>query len=78
MAERGVKSDVTPSAALEFRREQYGLSVKEFSFILGLERSHYNEVINGKREITVKAMRKAAAIFVVPEALLSQPDTQRG
>ncbi len=74
--ERGVKAEVSYSEALEFRREQYDLTVKEFSFILGVERSHYNEIINGKRSITLSLCRAAAAVGVPMEILLSKNTTQ--
>jgi hypothetical protein len=70
----GKPADVSMSAALEFRRDAYGLSAAEFAFVLGIERSHYNEVINGRRSLPKLAMRRAFAIGV-PAALLLQPET---
>lgn len=70
----GKPADVTVSSALEFRREQYGLSEREFAYILGLQPSHYNEIVNGRRDITKKAMRRAFAIGV-SAAVLLQPAT---
>lgn len=69
----GKPADVTISEALEFRRGAYGLSAAEFAFVLGIERSHYNEVINGRRSLPKAAMRHAYAIGV-PAALLLQPE----
>jgi DNA-binding transcriptional regulator YiaG len=69
---RGKSAEVSVGAALEFRREAYGLSADEFAFILGIQRSHYNELVNGRREISKKAMRRAFAIGV-PAAVLLQP-----
>lgn len=66
----GKPADVTISSALEFRREQYGLSEREFAYVLGLQPSHYNEIVNGRRDITKKAMRRAFAIGVPAEVLL--------
>ena len=37
--------------ALEFRRDQYGLTRSEFAAVLGLAPGHYSEFINGKREL---------------------------
>lgn len=71
MTQRDLKrADVSISEALEFRREQYGLNAAEFAFVLGLERSHYNEIVNGRREIPKKAMRRAFAIGVPATVLL--------
>ncbi len=69
---RGKPASVSVSTALEFRRQQYGLSCDEFAFILGVRPSHYNEVINGKREIPKAMMRRAFAIGV-PADILLQP-----
>lgn len=69
----GKSADISISSALEFRREQYGLSEREFAYILGLQASHYNEIVHGHRELTKKAMRRAFAIGVPAEILLQPP-----
>lgn len=66
----GKQADVTVGAALEFRRDAYGLGVAEFAFILGIPRSHYNEIINGRRDISKHATRRAYAIGVPADVLL--------
>jgi hypothetical protein len=72
---KGKRAEITIGSALEFRREAYGLSADEFAFILGLQRSHYNELVHGKREMSKKAMRRAFAIGI-PAAVLLQPPAQ--
>jgi len=74
---QGKKGDVSVASALEFRREQYGLTEREFAFILGILPSHYNEVIHERRQLTKKLMRRAFAIGV-PAAVLLQPDPTLG
>lgn len=69
----GKPADVTITEALEFRRDAYGLSAAEFAFVLGIERSHYNEIIRGKRSIPKTVLRRAFAVGV-PAALLLQPE----
>ena len=56
--------------ALEFRRDQYGLTHSEFAAVLGLAPGHYSEFINGKRELPPKAMKRARAIGVPADVLL--------
>jgi antitoxin component HigA of HigAB toxin-antitoxin module len=72
-AQVGKSIDVSVVDALEFRREQYGLTPREFSAILGLQNSHYSEIINGKRKLPIGATKRAFAIGVPAEVLL-QPD----
>jgi antitoxin component HigA of HigAB toxin-antitoxin module len=61
---------ITVAEALEFRREQYGLTRTEFAAVLGLARSHYNEVVNGKRQLSIKAVKRAFAVGVSVDVLL--------
>ena len=44
------KSDVPVGDAngQQFRRNEYGLSRRNFSLLLGLQESHYSEVVNGR------------------------------
>lgn len=58
--------------ALEFRRDQYGLSQADFAFVLGMQPSHYSEVINGKRNLPMSAMKAAYKLGVPAEVLLCQ------
>ncbi len=69
---RGKPEKLSVGSALEFRREAYGLSADEFAFVLGLQRSHYNEIVNGRRDMSKAAMRRAFAVGV-PAAVLLQP-----
>lgn len=70
-ADAGVKSSISEAEALEFRRDQYGLSAKDFAAVLGLGASHYSEVIHGKRRLPIRAVAKAVAVGVSIEPLLS-------
>lgn len=69
-AQVGVAADVRVADALEFRRDQYGLTQREFAAILGLQSSHYSEIINGKRRLTLGATKRAFAIGVPANVLL--------
>jgi hypothetical protein len=55
--------------ALEFRREQYELNQTQWSAVLGLGLSHYNEFVHGKRPLPKQAMAKAYAYGVPAECL---------
>ena len=44
--------------AVEFRRDAYGLTQKNWAFVLGVQPSHYSEFINGKRRLPVAAMAR--------------------
>ena len=69
-AEQGIKHTVSIPDALEFRRDQYGLTKSEFAGLLGLQLSHYGEVLKNKRGLGMTATRRAYAIGVPPEVLL--------
>mgnify|MGYP000672235569 CR=1 FL=1 len=56
--------------ALEFRREQYGLSRKDFCYILSIGVGHYSEIINGKRSVPMSLARRANAIGVPLKSLV--------
>lgn len=56
--------------AMEFRRDQYGLTMAEFAAVLGMLPSHYSEFASGKRPLTMKAVRRAYAIGVPADVLL--------
>lgn len=72
-AQIGKPVDVSVADALEFRRDQYGLTQREFAAILGMYPGHYSEVVNGKRNLPLEATKRAFAIGVPAEVLL-QPD----
>ena len=72
-AQIGKETDVRITDALEFRRDQYGLTQREFAAILGLQNTHYSEIISGKRRMTLGATKRAFAIGVPADVLL-QPD----
>ena len=58
--------------ALEFRRDQYGLDRLQFAVLLGIQPSHYSEVVTGKRDLPITATKRAYAIGVPAEVLLQQ------
>ena len=72
-AQAGKVVDVSVADALEFRREQYGLTKSEFAAILGLQNGHYSEIVKGKRRLPLAATKRAFAIGVPAEVLL-QPE----
>ena len=76
-AEKGKATDVTIPNALEFRRDQYGLNQTEFAAVLGLNGSHYSEIVRGKRSLPIEATRRAFAIGVPADVLL-QPTKGKG
>lgn len=67
----GKPRNVTVADALEFRRDAYGLTQAEFAALLLLGQSHYSEVIHGKRDLPIKATRRAYAIGVPASVLLA-------
>ena len=68
--DRGVPCEVSVGEALEFRREAYGLSVKDFCYILAIGKTHYSEIINGKRNPPISLVRNANLIGVPLNSLL--------
>ena len=62
----------TAAQALEFRREQYGLNQSEFAMVLGLTKSHYSEIVSGKRQLTLEAASRAFAIGVPPDSIFGK------
>lgn len=56
--------------ALEFRREQYGWTQAKMSMELGIQSSHYSEIINGKRRLPLNATKLAYLIGVPAKVLL--------
>jgi antitoxin component HigA of HigAB toxin-antitoxin module len=69
-AQIGKAVDVSVADALEFRRDQYGLTQSEFAAVLGMQKSHYSEVLSGKRRLPLEATKRAFAIGVPAEVLL--------
>ena len=69
-AQAGVKCKVSAVDALEFRREQYGLTQAEFAALLGMQSSHYSEFLHEKRRLPIGAVKRAYAIGVPADALL--------
>lgn len=67
--DNGVEAN-SAAEALEFRRDQYGLSRKDFCYILSIGTSHYSEIINGKRPVTIILARNASTIGVPLDSLI--------
>ena len=68
--DKGVPCEVSAGEALEFRREAYGLSVKDFCYVLSIGKTHYSEIINGKRRPPINLVRNANCIGVPLNSLL--------
>lgn len=56
--------------ALNFRAEQMGWTSTEMARHLGMQRSHYGEVLNGIRQLPLKATKRAYALGVPASVLL--------
>jgi antitoxin component HigA of HigAB toxin-antitoxin module len=55
--------------AVEHRRNSYGLTQKNWAFVLGVHPSHYSEFVNGKRALPSVARAKCFAYGVPAECL---------
>ncbi len=60
----------SPIEAIRFRIEQYGWTDSKYAKEIGMSRSHFSEVMKGKRRMPVKAIRKAIALGTPAEVLL--------
>jgi transcriptional regulator with XRE-family HTH domain len=63
----------TPSipSALLFRQEQYGWTQRQMAKRLGIEESHYNEILKGKRRLPFAAACRAYKIGIPASVLLA-------
>lgn len=57
--------------AVEFRRDQYGLTQKQWAKVVGISQSHYSEFAHGKRGLTLSQAAKCYE-FGVPADCLFQ------
>lgn len=57
--------------AVEFRRDAYGLTQKEWAKVIGIRQSHYSEFVHGKRSLTLKQAARCYE-FGVPADCLFQ------
>lgn len=70
-AAENVQFKATEAAlAIENHRKHFGFSQKQMAAVLGLDQSHYSEIVNGKRSLSLKALRRAAAVGVPISHLL--------
>ena len=74
-AQVGKACEVSIVDALDFRRDQYGLTRTEFAAILGMTSAHFSEVMAGKRNLPLNARIRAFAVGVPAEVLL-QPGSE--
>lgn len=56
--------------SIEFRRDQYGLTQREFAFILGMSESKYSELKSKKINLTKPQAARLFQIGVPAEAIL--------
>lgn len=70
-------SYVSVGDALEIRRKEHGLNRRNFSLLLGLQESHYSEVVNGKKRLSLNATKRAYAIGVPAAILLQQTEQSK-
>lgn len=61
----------TIAGALEFRRENYGWTQAVMAKKLGIEPSHYSEIVNGKRKLPYIAACRAFRIGIPAKVLLA-------
>ncbi len=61
-----------PIEAIRFRIEQYGWPDYRFAEAIGMQRSHFSEMMKGKRRMPLNAIRKAVELGV-PAKVLLQP-----
>lgn len=76
-ADAGVVCKVSVIDALDFRRDQYGLTWAEFGAILGISASQMSYFKTGRRRLPLNAMKRAYAIGVPADVLL-QRDVKKG
>jgi antitoxin component HigA of HigAB toxin-antitoxin module len=58
-------------SALAFRQEQYGWTQRQMADKLGLQNSHYNEILKGKRKLPFEAACRAFKLGVPAKVLLA-------
>lgn len=63
--------------AVEFRREQYGLTKRDWAKVIGMRPSHYTEFTQGKRGLPMKPAAKCFQ-FGVPAELIFQCKSNYG
>jgi len=56
--------------ALRFRADQMGWNQSQMAAKLGMGRSHYSEVLSGKRPLPLPAIRKAYELGVPARVLI--------
>ena len=76
-AQSGVTCEVSLKDALDFRRDQYGLTRTEFAMLLGISAAHYSEVMHGRRRLPIGSVKRAYAIGVPADALLQHISKER-
>lgn len=69
---RNFPMELPPLDALRFRIEQYGWSDAKFARAIGMQRSHFSEVMTGKKRLPINAIRKAVELGI-PAKVLLQP-----
>lgn len=65
------KNELKIIDALEFRREQYGWNKRRMAFELGIGYTHYVEVLNGNRKLSLGGTKMAYKLGVPAITLLS-------
>lgn len=70
LAKPGDEFMPTVLAAVEFRREQYGLTCVQWAKLLGMPKTNYSDFLHGRREFPPSAMPRACRLGVPAEVLL--------
>lgn len=73
-AQLGVPCATPLPAALDDCRQRHALSMAEFTALLGMQRTHMSDVMNGKRHLPIGATRRAYALGIPADVLLQEPN----
>ena len=55
--------------AVEFRRDAFQLTQRDWAKVIGIRQSHYSEFVSGKRNLTLKQASQCFAFGVPAECL---------
>jgi antitoxin component HigA of HigAB toxin-antitoxin module len=55
--------------AVEFRRDAYQLTQRDWAKVIGISESHYSEFVSGKRNLTLKQAANCFSFGVPAECL---------
>lgn len=64
--------DATPTIgeALERKRNELGLTIAEFSVVVGIPNGHYAAVVKGEKPLSLNSARRAYALGIEAKVIL--------